>query len=159
MTEPVSAPCELSPPQMEELAFGYAAAKNGRSAERAIAFCTEDFVFRVACAPALTVSGRAAAAAHLTALWSVFPDLYSRVDNHVVGPRGLVAIGALSGTMRGDYLGVPATGRAFEVPLVSAFEYDEGSIRKETNFIDSLALYSQIGVPLDVVTALFNAVP
>lgn len=149
-TEP-GAPLPITPERMEELALDYAAGKNACSAAGALAHCADDFVFDVATEPVAHVVGKAAVATHLEALWAAFPDLYSRVDRQVVGPTGLVAIGALSGTMRGPFLGLPPTGRSFEVSLVSAFEYTGDRIAHETNCVDMLALLAQLELPADAV--------
>ena len=157
MAQPASLPeSTLSAQEMESLAFGYAAAKNARSAERTIAFCAESFVFALSSVPTVRVRGHSEVAQHLTALWEVFPDLYSHVDRHVVGPTGLIATGSLTGTMRGHYFGVPPTGRAFSVALVSSFEFGEERIRQETNFVDSLALFAQLALPSEVVTSILR---
>lgn len=145
--------------EMEELAFGYCAAKNRQAAGDAMRFCLPDFVFEVPSAPAVRVVGRAAVIAHLESVWASFPDLTTRVASHVVDDGGLVAIGTLRGSMRGSFLGAAPTQRSFEIPLVSAFTFAGGAIAHERNFVDVLALAAQIRLPAAVVAALATAPP
>jgi predicted ester cyclase len=142
---------------MVALAFDYCAAKNRRAARDAMRFCVPDFVFEVPSAPAVRVIGQAAVVAHLESVWESFPDLFTTVTSHVVDATGLVAIGALRGTMRGAFVGVAPTQRAFEVPLVSAFTFAESAIAHERNFVDMLALAVQVGLPAELVASLVPA--
>ena len=53
---------------------------------------------------------------------------------------------AVSGTHRGDLLGLAPTGRTFEVPLCRVMTLGaDGLIRSDTTYWDALGLYRQLG--------------
>jgi predicted ester cyclase len=64
----------------------------------------------------------------------------------VTGGDRLVAVGRLTGTVSGPYFGVEATGRKFDVPLVSILTFQGKRIVAESNHVDMLALFTQIGI-------------
>jgi hypothetical protein len=52
----------------------------------------------------------------------------------------------LLGTMRGEFLGHPPTGKAFRIKAVSIYEHDGTLFTKETVYYDSASLFEQIGI-------------
>jgi hypothetical protein len=52
----------------------------------------------------------------------------------------------LLGTMRGEFLGNPPTGRAFRIKAVSIYEHNGTLFTKETVYYDSASLLAQIGL-------------
>jgi len=52
----------------------------------------------------------------------------------------------LIGTNLGEFLGLPPTGKAFRVPTVAVFFFDDGNhITNERVYLDVLSMLSQIG--------------
>jgi len=52
----------------------------------------------------------------------------------------------LLGTMRGEFLSHPPTGKAFRIKAVSIYEHDGTLFTKETVYYDSASLFAQIGI-------------
>jgi steroid delta-isomerase-like uncharacterized protein len=53
----------------------------------------------------------------------------------------------MSGTHRGDFPGIPATGKGFSsVRGSTILELDDGRIRRESNYWDGATLMKQVGL-------------
>jgi steroid delta-isomerase-like uncharacterized protein len=51
----------------------------------------------------------------------------------------------LLGTNLGEFYGLPPTGKAFRVPIIAVFFFDDDRITNERIYFDSASLVSQIG--------------
>lgn len=78
--------------------------------------------------------------------YDAFPDLRIEIRNVVGSGKTVTAEYDLLGTMRGEFLGHPPTGKAFRIKAVSIYEHDGKLFNKETVYYDSASLFSQIGV-------------
>ncbi|TMD18667.1 MAG: hypothetical protein E6I99_15880 [Chloroflexi bacterium] len=88
--------------------------------------------------------------------FDAFPDLRIEIRNvfsSSPSPSGggqgggyVTAEYDLLGTMRGEFLGHPPTGRGFRIKAVSIYEHNGTLFTKETVYYDSASLFSQIGV-------------
>jgi steroid delta-isomerase-like uncharacterized protein len=75
-----------------------------------------------------------------------FPDLHFVVDDLIVGEGKTVARATVSGTHRGDFMGVPATGKRVEIQLIDIMGFGEGGlINEHWGVADMLSLLQQIG--------------
>jgi steroid delta-isomerase-like uncharacterized protein len=76
-----------------------------------------------------------------------FPDQHhENVRFHVSDDDTVIAEFDLIGTNLGEFLGLPPTGKAFRVPTVAVFFFDDGDrIINERVYLDVLSLLSQIG--------------
>lgn len=81
----------------------------------------------------------------LVAMWrQAFPDLEFQILD-VVGDNDLVAINLiLTGTHRGDWMGVPATGRRIEVEEMMFFRFDGDKIVELWEVIDEHQMRRQL---------------
>ncbi|MGV0793065.1 ester cyclase [Mycolicibacterium sp. XJ1819] len=76
---------------------------------------------------------------------TAFPD--QRHDNarfHVAEDTVVVEFDLL-GTNLGEFYGLPPTGRAFRVPIIAVFFFDDDRIVNERIYFDSASLVTQIG--------------
>lgn len=80
-------------------------------------------------------------------------DLYVGTPDFGLELQSLNALGdmvttewTMTGTQTGDWPGLPATGRGFEVRGISLIELDGGSIRSQRDYYDIYLLLSQLGV-------------
>ncbi|MDV3126495.1 ester cyclase [Mycobacterium sp. 21AC1] len=76
---------------------------------------------------------------------TAFPD--QRHDNarfHVADDAIIVEFDLL-GTNLGEFYGLPPTGKAFRVPIIAVFFFDDDRIVNERVYFDSASLVSQIG--------------
>jgi steroid delta-isomerase-like uncharacterized protein len=78
--------------------------------------------------------------------YDAFPDLHIEIRNVFEGGRYVTAEYDLLGTMRGEFLGHPPSGKAFRIKAVSIYEHNGELFTRETVYYDSAALFSQIGI-------------
>jgi steroid delta-isomerase-like uncharacterized protein len=77
---------------------------------------------------------------------AAFPDL--RMDAEDVLPSGdkVVARVRATGTHRGDFLGMPASGRAVDVQLVDIIRFgDDGLAHEHWGIMDTMTMMQQLG--------------
>ena len=79
-----------------------------------------------------------------------FPDLHIEIREVISEGRMVAAEYDLLGTHTGEFLGNPATGRAFRIPALSVYEQQEDGplFTRETVYYDSASLFGQLGLPL-----------
>jgi steroid delta-isomerase-like uncharacterized protein len=79
-------------------------------------------------------------------LIGAFPDL--RMDPEDVLPSGdkVVARARARGTHQGEFMGMPATGRSIDVPLIDIIRFgDDGLAREHWGVFDQLGMMQQLG--------------
>jgi steroid delta-isomerase-like uncharacterized protein len=85
----------------------------------------------------LRIEGRTAArAAYEGYFFTAFPDLSPDDQGFAFGDDAVVTWGTLRGTSKGEFLGVPAGGRAFEVQLVNVARFRAGRMAGESIYFD-----------------------
>ena len=78
--------------------------------------------------------------------YDAFPDLRIEIRNIFESGPYVTAEYDLLGTMRGEFLGNPPTGKAFRIKAVSVYEHNGTLFTKETVYYDSASLFAQIGI-------------
>jgi steroid delta-isomerase-like uncharacterized protein len=53
--------------------------------------------------------------------------------------------GTYSGTQRGDWLGIPATGKAYKFDAVDIFRVQDGKLAEHWDVLDVYSLFKQLG--------------
>jgi steroid delta-isomerase-like uncharacterized protein len=93
------------------------------------------------------VRGRAAIRTRTAGILAAFPDLrLARRMLLIDGPTNADQW-VMTGTHRGEYLGIAPTGRAVEVRGATFSQFDErGLVTRDTNYVDVRALLAQLGV-------------
>ena len=89
----------------------------------------------------------------ISALRSAFPDMHVDVTDQIGdGPKVCTRV-TLTGTQRGEFEGIPATGRPIKIDGVILSELAEGRITREWELLDQYALLLQLGIlPADDAT-------
>lgn len=77
---------------------------------------------------------------------SGFPDFKLRILQQVSDRDRLVTQWTCSGTHRGEFLGVPATGKRIDVNGMTMSRVENGKIVEEQTYYDRLKLLEQMGV-------------
>lgn len=94
-----------------------------------------------------TVRGRQAIEEIYRAWFTGFPDVTFVADEPLLIDGNRVAQRlTISGTDTGGFLGLPATGKAFRMPLVVLCEFTDRQIAHERRIYDFTGLLLQIGV-------------
>ncbi|MGZ6777473.1 MAG: ester cyclase [Mycobacterium sp.] len=76
---------------------------------------------------------------------TAFPDQrHENVRYHVSDDTVIVEFDLL-GTNLGEFYGLPPTGKAFRVPVIAVFFFDDDRIVNERVYFDSVSLVTQIG--------------
>ena len=78
---------------------------------------------------------------------AAFPDLRMNAEDVVVSGDKAVARVRFTGTNRGDFMGMAATGKTVDVQLIDMFRFgDDGLVREHWGVMDALAMMQQLGV-------------
>jgi steroid delta-isomerase-like uncharacterized protein len=79
-------------------------------------------------------------------LRTAFPDIHWVIEETIASGDKVVTRFKWSGTHRGDFVGVPATGRKVTVPGVVIDRLSGGRMADSRILMDSLGLMQQLGV-------------
>jgi steroid delta-isomerase-like uncharacterized protein len=90
-------------------------------------------------------------AAYELQFFTAFPDLAPEDEAMAFGDDVIAVWGTLRGTSRGDWLGVPPGGGAFEVPFANIVPFSQGLMSGEKIYFDLATLCEQARLPLEEV--------
>jgi len=77
---------------------------------------------------------------------AAFPDLKMTVQDVIVGGDKVVARARFTGTHTGEFMGMPATGRSVDVPLIDIMRFaDDGLVHEHWGVFDAMAMMRQLG--------------
>ncbi len=84
--------------------------------------------------------------AWLTMMRNAFPDL--SMDVAVMASDGdeVWAQAVMRGTHQGEFMGIPASGRSLEVPVMDRIRFRDGTVVEHWGISDSLGMMQQLGV-------------
>ena len=78
---------------------------------------------------------------------AAFPDLRMDAEDVLASGDKVVARVRATGTHQGEFLGIPATGRAVDVQLIDIIRFDDDGLAKEHwGVLDSMTMMQQLGV-------------
>jgi steroid delta-isomerase-like uncharacterized protein len=97
----------------------------------------------------LRSQGREAVRAAYEGFFTAFPDLSPHDEGIAFSEDSVVVWGTLRGTSDGEWFGVPATGKGFDVPFANVAPFRDGRIAGETIYFDLATLCEQTGLPLE----------
>jgi len=91
--------------------------------------------------------GRDGVLGYYQSLLKVMPDLHIDVQRRHVGDDAVLMECRISGTHRGTWRGLPATGRQVSFPLCAVYTFtDEGELAGERIYYDRATVLAQLGV-------------
>jgi predicted ester cyclase len=105
----------------------------------------EDLVDHVDLA-GLEGSGRARYRASIEMMRAAFPDYRNPLDFVIAEDAFAVSYGRSTGTHRGEFLGIQATGRKIDVPTFGILRFANGQAVERWGFADNLAIMQQLGL-------------
>jgi steroid delta-isomerase-like uncharacterized protein len=82
----------------------------------------------------------------VTTLTTAFPDLRITVDDIMVAGDKVVGRITMSGTHQGEFLGIPATGKAFRVSHIQIYRFAGGKAVEHWAVRDDLGMLRQLGL-------------
>lgn len=81
-----------------------------------------------------------------TMMFGAFPDLHFEVQDIVVeGDKG-VARCTMSGTHKGTFMDIPATGKRFEIQAIDIVRFEGDRVAEHWGVTDQAAMMEQLGV-------------
>jgi steroid delta-isomerase-like uncharacterized protein len=92
------------------------------------------------------VMGRAAIEQVYAAWFAAFPDVSETSDEWLIDGDRVVQIATYMGSDTGGFMGMPATGKPFRVPIVLICTVRDGLIAHERRIYDFTGVLMQIGV-------------
>jgi steroid delta-isomerase-like uncharacterized protein len=120
-------------------------AENRRSIEGLLATLADEPEYRVM-ATGATHRGREAVASFYSGLFASIPEVAFKLVEVYIGENGVVEESVLTGTQSGELFGLPATGRAVELPVTIVFPMRDGQIQGERLYFDLESLQRQLGL-------------
>ena len=106
---------------------------------------TDDFIERDA-VPGIPPT-KAGVVQYFSLLLTAFPDFRMEVEDIIASGDKAVARVRVSGTHKGDFMGIPATGKSAAVNLIDITRFgDDGLAREHWGVSDQFALMQQLGV-------------
>jgi steroid delta-isomerase-like uncharacterized protein len=76
-----------------------------------------------------------------------FPDLHFSIDDVVVEKEKVAVAWSISGTHKGDFMGIPPTNKRISVDGISIIHIADGKIMDTYASWDALGLFQQLGAP------------
>ena len=74
-----------------------------------------------------------------------FPDLEMEESEVLVDGERAVVMATFTGTDRGGFMGMPATGRRVTIPVVFLYEFKDGKIVRDRRIYDFTGVLIQVG--------------
>ena len=115
-----------------------------RDIDALVEFHAEDGVVETPMGGGVT-RGRAAIGKVYEALFHAFPDVTLDHDEPLIDGDRVVLMARISGTDRGGFMGMHATGRPVNFPCVLLFDFKNGLVARERRIYDFTGLALQVG--------------
>ena len=142
-TSAASSPTELT---REEILSMYARRQEAFDDLDAAALATDYADDAVIESPMSGRHGKADAERNLRAFFDSFLDLKATFEQPVIDGQRVAVIGMCEGTNMGGFMGVPPSGRGFQLRMVMLFELRGGKIVREQRIYDFTGMLIQVGV-------------
>ena len=93
------------------------------------------------------VTGAQALKEVFTRLHVAYPDLHVAVEDLIAEGDKVVSRNVVTGTHRGEYLGIPPTGKSVTYNEIFIFRFRDGRIAETWGVVDVLSQMRQLGAP------------
>ena len=77
---------------------------------------------------------------------AAFPDLHFAIEDVVTNDDKVVWACVGTGTQRGEFMGIPATGKSIKVPAIIISRFENGLWREDRVCWDQFGMLQQLGV-------------
>ena len=77
---------------------------------------------------------------------AAFPDLQVNAEDLIAEGDRVVARWSSSGTHKGDFMGIPPTGKQVQITGIDLFRFSGGKIAEHWGVFDQLGMLQQLGV-------------
>ena len=97
-------------------------------------------------APTGAAPGREGFKQLLANVFDAFPDFTVRIEDLIAEGDKVVSRSTIWGTHRREYLGIPSTGKPFEISEIHIFRFANGKVVEHWVNSDDLGMMQQLGV-------------
>ena len=97
-------------------------------------------------ATAREINGPEAMKQYVSELRSAFPDLNITIDDTIAEGEKIVSLQTLTGTHKGEFNGIPPTGKKFSLKSAIVNKIVNGKFVETWVYMDSLDLMQQLGI-------------
>lgn len=133
--------------QMDQLIERHIAAETAGDVAGAIAVYTDDVEHDVVGSPTGPVKGTAAAQGFYEFLTSNIQTETMDATHTYHGDESCVVEHVWTGTVPGEFLGIPGNGRRITFRMIHIFEFRDGLISRENVWLDGGAIVAQLTAP------------
>jgi steroid delta-isomerase-like uncharacterized protein len=92
------------------------------------------------------VEGEEAVRELLQGLMDGFPDFHAEIGRLHHADDAVFGEARITGTHKGEFNGIPPTGKPVDIPMAAFFEFDGDKLLRETVYWDVATLLTQIGI-------------
>jgi steroid delta-isomerase-like uncharacterized protein len=83
----------------------------------------------------------------ITAMFrAAFPDFHVTIEDELAAGDKVASRGYFSGTHKGEFMGVPATGKSIRVSYIDIWAVENGKLKENWVQMDMLGMMQQLGV-------------
>ena len=90
--------------------------------------------------------GKSAPRAMITMMRTAFPDLHVTVEDMLQDGSKVVTRSRFAGTHEGEFMGIPATGNTFDIPVIDIVEFRDDKAVAHWGVMDNAGMMEQLGV-------------
>lgn len=123
----------------------YSEVVNGGNLDLIDELVSEDFVDHEAL-PGMPTTGPESPKATFSMFFAAFPDLQMTVDDMFADGDKVVARATMSGTHKGEFMGIPPTNKGFKVQAIDIGEFHDGKMTEHWGVTDQAAMMEQLGL-------------
>lgn len=105
----------------------------------------DDFVEHEELPPGIP-QGKAAPRALMSMMHGAFPDFHVAVEEMLEDGNKVITRARFSGTHQGEFMDIPATGKAFDIAVIDILEFRDGKAIAHWGVMDMAAMMQQLGV-------------
>ena len=106
---------------------------------------SDDFVEHEALPPGVP-QGKAAPREMITMMRAAFPDFQVTVEDMLQDGRKVVTRSRFAGTHEGEFMGIPATGKRFDIRVIDIIEFRGDKAVAHWGVMDNAMMMEQLGV-------------
>ena len=130
---------------LDEWAIAWSSSANN-DPERVLALFADDGMYEDV-TTGVVVRGKEELRRYLIGAFATIPDFTFSVLRRFASGRWAAIEWTMSGTNRGDWAGMPATGKRFaSVRGTSILELEDGKIRRQSDYWDAATVMQQVGL-------------
>jgi predicted ester cyclase len=133
----------MSIEQTKQIAYAFFAAQDRLKGPLDPNVVAEDYIGVIGSNPPMDIASHSGFG---VMFYQGFPDLYHTIDEVIAEGDEVVVRFTLRGVQRGDFMGIPPTGRAIEVTAIAHMHLVEGKVTRLNAQFDQVGMLQQLGV-------------